>query len=481
MKNKTLNAIQWSFLDTYAGFLLKFIFAVAITRKLTPYDFGIVAYMGLFLGIANWLSEGGFGAALIQNQNSDQTDYSTAWFFNIGVSLIFFIIYFIISGEVADYFNEPALKWVMRIISINLIFNSICYIHTIKLIKAINFRPQAIINFTSSFASGSFGLFLAYNGWGYWALILMTLSGSLFRMIGYSLATKWYPRLIFSMNSFRKQFRFGSKVFLQGILESVFKEIYSMVVGKTYNTNNLGLFSRGQKFYELFMINTGIAFNKVLYPTMAKKFPDQDHHQESYFRFYNLLFFIAAPLSLYLILLSKPIVAFLLTEKWLGAVLYMRLYCFAGFIFLLVYFNSSTLLSMNKPNLVLKIDIIQKILFSCALFITYKISIAAIILGWLIVYYMYYFYYEYNMYKLGLANKIKYLKMLEVIYSLVPMLVVYYLLKHFLSGGTIIFLSQAISIPFVYILFSRFLKLSVYRDFANIIRPAIPPKLSWMV
>ena len=481
MGYSTLHSIKWSLLDTYAGFVLKFVFTVMITRKLTPHDFGIVAYMGLFLGIATWLSEGGFGSALIQNQNTDQTDYSTAWIFNMGVALLFFILYFIISGFVADFFNEPALKWIMRITSINLLFNSICYIHTIKLIKAINFHSQAIVNFISSFFSGSLGLLLAYIGWGYWALILMTLSGSMFRAIGYLIVTKWYPSLVFSINSFREQFRFGSNVFIQGLLESIFKEMYSLVIGKTYNTNNLGLYSRGYKFYELFMINTGIAFNKVLYPTMSIKSTDRVYHKESYFRYYDLLFFISAPISLFLILLSKPIIIYIFTKKWLGAVIYMRLYCIAGFIFILIYFNSSTLLSMNKPRLYLKMDIIQKMLFLCALIITFKISIPAIIIGWLLAYYIYYIFYEYVMYKYGFANKMKYLNMLKVLFSLIPSIIVFILLRNIFYEMSVIFVLQTVSIPFVYIIFNRIFKLSAYQDFACIVRPSIPRSLRWIV
>ena len=468
-------------MDTYAGFVLKFLFAVAITRILTPRDYGIVAYTGLFMAIAIWLSEGGFGAALIQKQDVDQVDYSTAWFFNLGVSLLFFILYFASARFVADYFHEPALKWVLRVASVNLLLNAVCYVHTFKLIKAINFRPQALINFSSSLLSGMLGLFLALSGLGYWSLVIMTLSGSLFRLTGYSLATRWRPSLVFSVRSFREQFRFASRVFAQGLLESIFREVYSLVIGKMYNTASLGLYSRGYKFYDLFINKTGTALNKVLYPTMALRSPEKYRHQRSYFRFYDLLFYLTAPLSLLLILMAQPIVIGLLTRKWLGAVPYMKLYLVAGFIFNLIYFNTSTLLSLNRPKQFLKLDITQKALFVLALITTYRWGIPAIIAGWLIVYYIYYFIYEWNMFKLGLAGRAKYLNMLKSLLSLLPCVLVFLGIKLVFHETRAAFLLQAIVFPITYLAISRIFGVPAYKDLAGILRPSLPHKMKWIL
>lgn len=476
MKRRTLNSVKWSLLDTYASYGLKFVFAVAITRILTPHDYGIVAYTGFFIAIATWLSEGGFGAALIQKKDADQVDYSTAWHFNIGVSVVFFVIYFLSSKTIANYFQEPALKWVIRVTSLNLLANSICYIHLIKLIKAIHFRPQAIINVSSSVISGTVGILLALAGKGYWALILMTLSGSIFRMAGYLWVTKWRPSLIFNIQSFREQFRFGSKVFIQGLLESTFREIYSLVIGKTYNTNSLGYYSRGFKFYELLVVQTGIAFNKVLFPTMAGRISDPSYHHNSYFRFYNMLFFLFAPFSLFLILFSKPIVIGMLTRKWLGAVPYMQLCCAGGFIFMLIYFNSSTILSLNHPKICLKLDVIQKTLLLMALIITYNIGIKAIIIGWLIVYYVYYFIYEWYMFRIGLSNGDKYINMLKVIIAIVPSVIIYFGIRYMFNETIITAVLQIVLLPIAYLYAAYMFRISSYKDFYKIIESYLPNK-----
>jgi O-antigen/teichoic acid export membrane protein len=269
------------------------------------------------------------------------------------------------------------------------------------------------------------GLSLAITGYGYWALIIQTLGGSILTMLGIWYAVKWRPMMKFSVASFRGQFKFGYKVFVQGLLESIFREIHSTVIGKTYKTTSLGNYSRGQKFYDLLIVETGFAINQVLYPSMVKKTEEEGQHKDAYAKTYNILFFIAAPLSLFLFLLAKPIALVLLTDKWVGAVPFMKLYFLAGFIYMPVYFNSITVLSSNRPGLFLKMDIIRNVLMAVALALTYRYGIETIITGWLVVYYLFFIIYEVKMYQLRYFEGSKYIKMLQVLAGLLPMLLFY--------------------------------------------------------
>lgn len=477
MVKKISNVIIWSLLDTYAGFGLKFIFAIAIMRILTPRDYGIVAYMGLFLGIATWLSEGGFGTALIQKKNANDIDYSTAYFFNIGISMFFFILYFLIAPIVADYFNEKALTSVMRVTSLNLLLNSFCYIHLIRLSKALNFKSQALINFSSAVISGALGLTLALSGFKYWALIFQTLCGSLLRMIGLLFTEKWKPILIFNINSFKEQFRFGSKVFFSGLLDSIFNEIYSLIIGKTYKTQQLGLYSRGQKFFDIFIVQTGIAINKVLYPFLSSKKENLEINNVNYYKIYNLAFMIMAPLSLSLFFLSEPIIKVLLTEKWLGSLIYMKMYFIAGFVFMQIYFNSTTLLSINRPGLYLRMNLLLKSMLFIALMVTFNISIKAIVIGWLIIVYIHYFVYELIISKFGFSNANKYKMLLQVIPGLLVIALIHILVKSMISRDLILLIVEVIIFPISYFLYFKISRTEIYYVFVEIIGSQFPEKI----
>jgi teichuronic acid exporter len=480
MKNKVIKSAIWSLIDTFGGFLIKFIFAIWITRLLTPYDYGLIAYMTIFLSIGTWISEGGFGTALIQMKKPTDIDFSTSYFFNVAISLLFFFIYLFIAPFVAIFFNEPELKLIMQIISINLLLNSLHYIHLIKLIKALRFREQSIINLLSAFISGFLGLIIAYRGFGYWALVIQLISNSLLRLIGYWIVAKWAPVMVFSIHSFKEQFYFGYKVFIKGILDSIFKESITIIIGKMYQTSALGNFSRGQKFYDLFIVQTGIAFNKVLYPSMAEIVDKPERQKDVYIKTYNLLFFLMAPISLFLFLLSEPIVVVLLTEKWILAAEYFKLFSIVGFIYLLLYYNSTTILSSNNPTIYLNVDLIQKVLIVVSVLLTYDKGINNIIIGWVVVNYIFYFIYEFLMLRVYFFEKVKYKKIFEVLICLVPQLVVYHVTILIFHENIWILVMNSMIQPLTYILTFRVLKLSMYDDFRKVIRPLLPLKIKWL-
>jgi O-antigen/teichoic acid export membrane protein len=322
---------------------------------------------------------------------------------------------------------------------------------------------------------------MALNGYGYWSLIFQTLTAALINLAGLWIIVKWIPVPVFSLSSFRQQFKFGSRVFIQGLFESIFREIHSLVIGRTYQTAPLGNYSRGQKFYELFIVETGLAINKVLYPTMVNKTDEKNRHKSAYVTMYNILFFMVAPLSLFLILLSEPLILVLLTEKWINAIPIMQLYFIAGFIYILVYFNSITVLSVNMPNLYLKMDVIRNFLMLIALILTFSISIQAIIIGWLVVFYLFYVIYEMKMFRLNFYDKGKYSKMVQVLVCLIPSLLFYIMSLNFISEPLYLLILNAVVHPVLYLFVMRIFRFKVYREFSTVIKPLLPAKIQFIL
>lgn len=473
-KQAVLSGIMWSLLDTFGGFVLKFFFALAITRILSPRDYGLVAYLGVFMAIANWMSEGGFGNALIQKKDADDTDFSTGFMFNVGVSIFFFLAYFFSAPLVAAFFNEPELVLLMRVLSIDLLLSSLCYIHLIKLIKQIQFKKQAGLNFSASLISGGGALYMAILGYGYWALVFQLLAGSVLKMLGLWYIVRWKPLFRFSIQSFRQQFRFGSKVFVSGLIDSISREIYAIFVGKSYQTAALGNFSRGQKFYDIFIVQTGTAFNKVLFPTMTKEKNEGYNHAHVYSRIYALLFFIMAPVSLFFFLMAREITQILLTDKWIGAVPYMKLFFLGGLIHSLTQFNATTVLSSNRPGLYLRMDLLQKALLLTALLATFRSGIETIIMGWLAVNYLYFMIYESLMTKLKYFPRGKYSRMLQVLLALVPGVALHFLIGYVIPDDFTVLMLNAFMQPVAYFLMMRLSGFSIYREFSEIIMPMVP-------
>ncbi len=317
---------------------------------------------------------------------------------------------------------------------------------------------------------------LAITGFNYWALVFQHLADTLTRMVGLWLALRWIPKFEFCWSSFKEQLRFGTKIFISGLVNTIFREIHSLVIGKFYQTNALGNYSRGKKFYDLFIIQTGISFNKVLYPTMVQK--SQADQKRMYFKTYGLLFFVMAPMSMFLILLSKPLVLVLLTDKWIAAVPFMQLYCIAGFISILSYFNSTTILSANRPNDYLILELIKNLFFAIALLITYKKSINGIVIGWLIASYIHFFLYEVIMNKSGFYDSyMKYLTMFQVLVCILPSLILFLISKYCIENQFILLFFNAVFLPIIYLLSMKASKFMIYKDFKKIVEPFLSKKL----
>ena len=253
--------------------------------------------------------------------------------------------------------------------------------------------------------------------------------------------------------------------------ESIFREIHSLIIGKTYQTAALGSYSRGQKFYDLFVVQTGQAINKVLYPTMVLKNENFKLFSITYFRTYSLLFFIMAPISLFLILLSKSIIIVLLTEKWISAAPYMQLYCIAGFVFSLSYLNATTILTSNKPKLYLQVDLFQKLLIGIALLITYNLGISFIIIGWLFAYYIYYIMYEYVMFRQGFYSSLKYYQMFQTAVCLLPSVLFYLISSRYIENPFSLLVINGLIQPLLYIVLNKLLKTEVFFDLISIVKP----------
>lgn len=406
----------------YFIYALKFVFALAIARILTPHDYGLIAYTAIFMIVAGYFSGVGFEVYLVQKKNPTEVDYSTGFYFNLTLNLIFVLGYFLIAGKVADYFNEPELKLIFRVASLNLILNALFPIHYIKLTKVLKFKQQAIINFISSLLGSIIGLIWAYVYADYWALVFQTMSGTFFKMLGYWYFARWKPLLTFSWTSWYQQFKFGSKVFVQGIVDSISRESYTYFIGKFHSTEILGVYNRALQFYNLFIVQLSLSFNKVLYPAMSQYVTGEFDKKRIYHKTYLILFAIFVPLSLFFYLNAHHIIYILLNEKWMPVRPLLKILFLGGVFSSLISFNSTTVLSLSKPGLFLKMEIINKLVLFIVLCLTFRMEVKSIIYGWLAAGCLVYIISEIVLIKLGYFQISKYYSMLLIGIAIIPTL-----------------------------------------------------------
>lgn len=360
LKKQAVNGIAWTSVERFAQQIIQFVLGVAIARVLSPADYGIVGMTAIFFAIANTFIDSGFGGALIQKQDRNEDDYSTCFYFNIFVSVVLFGIIYLCSPAIATFYRTPILCDVTRVLSLTIVINSFGISQNAKLTAELKFKAMAMITISSQLATGILGLYMAYTGWGVWALVFQQIFGSLLRLILIECYLKWIPKRRFSKDSFHHLFSFGSKILCSSIINTIYDNIYTLVIGRVFSPKDVGYYNRGNQFASL-PANTILGiFMKVAYPLMSEVQNDTDKLRRAYKKFLRVPLFVLWPILFGLMALAKPLILLLLGEKWLPCVPLLQVLCIGFFFDPLTHINLNILYVKGRTDLVLKLELIKK-------------------------------------------------------------------------------------------------------------------------
>ena len=235
LKQKSISGFSWSFLETVASHGLNFFYGIVLARILFPGDFGLVGMVTVFISISNSFISGGFKTALIRKKDCNPQDYSTVFFYNITLGVIFFFILYFCSDIISYIFSEPQLKLLCQVMGLGLVFNSFGLVPEIILIKNIDFKSQAIISFITSICYGSIAITMAILDYGVWSLVALSVSRFAFRSVFLWMGSSWRPAWIFKCKSFRELFRYSSKIMISNLMELIYNNLYYLVIGKFFS------------------------------------------------------------------------------------------------------------------------------------------------------------------------------------------------------------------------------------------------------
>lgn len=381
LKKKTVNGVIWSAIDRFSTQGIQFVFSILIARLLMPSDYGVIAMLGIFLAVSNTFVDSGFGAALVQKANRTETDFSTVFYFNIVVAIIFYALLWLASPYIASFYNIPMLKDVTRVVALTLIFTALGGIQSAQLSIAINFKTRAIISLISALSTGFMGLYLAYRGYGAWALVFQTVFSSLLNTILLWCFVRWMPSLVFSWQSFRQLFSFGSKLLASALLDTIYNNVYTLIIGKVYSSSSLGLYSRASGLAQYPSSNITGVLQSVTFPVLCSIQNDEERLADAYKRFIRMSAFVVFPLMIGLASVSEPFIRVVLTDKWEGAIYLLQIVCFSMMWYPIHAINLNILQVKGRSDYFLKLEIIKKIQGVCILCITVPISIVAMCYG----------------------------------------------------------------------------------------------------
>lgn len=384
---------MWSAFERFGSQALQFIIVVILARVLTPKDFGIIGMLAIFIALARVFVDSGLGTALIRKQNVTNADYSTVFIFNVIAGLIIYILLFFIAPLIAEFYSEPKLTLLTRVISLNFLIGSIGSVHITILSKNLNFRTQSKISILSILLSGLIAVVLAYLKFGVWALVFQSLSYSIFSTSFYWLAKVWQPSLYFSIISFKNLFGFSSKLLLSSLIDTIFQNVYFVIIGKWFNVYDLGYYTQAQKIQETPSLMINNIIQRVSFPVFSSIQDDNERFKEGLKKSIKIMVFILFPIMLGLLVVSESFIQVILSEKWIPSVVYLKLLCIVGILYPLQSLNLNILNVKGRSDVFLKLEIYRKtiIMISIAIGINWgiigmvKASVIASLINYIIV------------------------------------------------------------------------------------------------
>lgn len=362
VKKKTVNGVVWSSIDRFSVQIVSLIVQIIIARILTPSDFGVVGMLTIFIAIAQTFVDSGFSNALIRKENRTETDNCTVFYFNLGVGLASYLVLFLIAPLVAKFYETPILTDLMRVVSLSVVFSSFSIVQTAILTIRVDFKKQAIASLGSITLSGALGIFFAYQDFGPWALAIQHTSNTLFTAIFLWILVKWRPRLLYSWKSFREMFSFGSKLLASGLLDTLYNNMYTLIIGKFYQAAELGYYTKANTFAKLPAFNLTRILQRVTYPLMCQIRDDEETYRKTFITYLRMSVFVVFPISLGLAAIAKPLVVILLTEKWLPAVVLLQTLCFYYMWHVVQAINLNILQVKGRSDVFLKLEVAKKII-----------------------------------------------------------------------------------------------------------------------
>lgn len=392
LKQKTVNGLIWSFVDNFATQGLTFVVGIILARLLEPAEFGLIGMITIFIAISSSVIDSGFSQALIRKHECSETDYSTVFYFNFVTGVVFFALLFVAAPGIASFFDEPRLIPLVRVLAVVLIVDSLTIIQRTVLTKRIDFRLQTKISVVASVASGLIAVIMAYRGFGVWSLVARQVGQRVLISLLLWLWNRWRPILAFSMDSFRELFAFGSKLLVSGLIDTAYRNIYYLVIGKYFSAAELGYYTRAEQFKNLPSQNLNSVIGRVSYPVLASIQDDIPRLKDYYQKLIRSTMYLTFIFMLGLAAVAEPLILTLIGEKWRPAIIYLQMLCFVGIFYPLHALNLNMLKVEGRSDLFLRLEILKKILavptIVAGILWGIKVMIAGMMVNTVIAYYL---------------------------------------------------------------------------------------------
>lgn len=360
-KSSTISNFLWRFAERCGAQIVTFIVSIVLARILTPEDYGKVALITVFTTIMQVFVDSGLGVALIQKKDADDLDFSSVFYFNFVICLVLYAAMFFASPFIANFYNDSSLTPIIRVISLTIVISGVKGIQQSYVSRNMLFKRFFYATLGGTIFSAILGIALAYTGFGVWAIVAQQLSNTAIDTLILWLTVKWRPKRMFSWRRLKGLLSFGWKMLVSSLLDTVYNNVRSLIIGKMYSSSDLAYYDQGKKFPNVIVTNINTSIDSVLLPTMASAQDDVDRVKSMTRRAIKTSTYIMAPLMMGLAFCAEPIVELVLTDKWLPCVPFLRIFCITYMFYPIHTANLNAIKAMGRSDLFLKLEIVKKV------------------------------------------------------------------------------------------------------------------------
>jgi len=383
-KKSVITSLVWKLLERSGTQGIQFIVTIILARLLLPEEFGLIVLLTVFIAISSVFVQSGFNTALIQKKKVDEIDYSSVFYLSLGVAALLYLVLYFSSPFIANFYNEPKLVLVLRVLSITLFFGAINSIQIAIVSKNMQFKKLFSSSIGSVIVSGVIGVWMAYAGFGVWALVAQQLTSQISTTLILWFTVKWRPELVFSVNRIRVLFSFGWKLLVSSLLDTIYMNLRNLIIGKIFTPSILGYYNRGEQFPKLIVSNINGSIQSVMLPTLSSYQDDKKRVKELVRRSIVTSSFIMFPMMIGMAVIAEPLVSLILTDKWLPAVPFLQIFCASYALWPIHTANLQAINALGRSDIFLKLEVVKKVIGLIVLVISIPFGVYAMALGVLV-------------------------------------------------------------------------------------------------
>lgn len=410
LRDKAVSGATWKLIEISVAHVMTFVVELYLARKLAPSDYGLVGMLAIFFALAGVLVDSGFSSALIQRQNRTREDFSTVFVFNIVASISIYLLFVVLAPSIASFYNAPLLKTIIYVSALSFIIRGFTSIHFAKLNIDLRFNTLSKIHLVGHFVAGITGVLLAYFGFGIWALVFQGIASSLITGVVVWICSGLKPSIAFSTKSFKRLFSYGGNMLGSGLINVVYGNLYTLVIGKGFSPAAVGFYNRANGYSSMpSNIVTDIAL-RVNFPILVKLQDDNERLISAYEKLLKVPFFVLYPILVGIIVCAEPLITVMIGEKWLPCVPYMQILCVGYMFYPLNGFNMNILYAKGRTDISFKLEFIKKPIGLLLLFASLPFGIIWMMVGkalYSVVVYFINCYYTNKIVGYGLVRQVK--------------------------------------------------------------------------